>query len=77
MEYRELSLIEKYGDNFDFKELGKLVIDYSDGIIQTSNNVNKELIQYAKDNKKEILLQPDNEEEVKTKYTEFYNKIIE
>lgn len=73
----ELSLIEKYGDNFDFKELGKLVIDYSDGIIQTSNNVNKELIQYAKDNKKEILLQPDNEEEVKTKYTEFYNKIIE
>ena len=37
---------------FDFKELGKLVIDYSDGIIQTSNNVNKELIQYAKDNKK-------------------------
>ena len=73
----ELSKIEKYGDNFDFKELGKLVIDYSDGIIQTSNNVNKELMQYAVDSKKEILMQPENEADIQTRYTEFYNKIME
>ncbi|MBF1457321.1 MAG: glycogen synthase, partial [Prevotella nigrescens] len=48
-----------------------------DGIIQTSNDVNKKLIQYAADNKKEMLLQPDSEEEVRKQYTEFYNKIME
>ena len=73
----ELGLIEKYGDNFDFMELGKLAIDYSDGIIQTSNNVNKELMKYANDNKENIMLQPEETDEIKTKYTEFYNKLIE
>ena len=79
LEFRdaELSKIEKYGDNFDFMELGKLAIDYSDGIIQTSNDVNKELMKYANDNKENIMLQPEETDEIKTKYTEFYNKLIE
>ncbi len=58
-------------------ELGKLAIDYSDGIIQTSNDVNKELMKYANDNKENIMLQPEETDEIKTKYTEFYNKLIE
>ena len=79
LEFRdaELSKIEKYGDNFDFMELGKLAIDYSDGIIQTSNDVNKELMKYANDNKENIMLQPEETDEIKTQYTEFYNKLIE
>ena len=58
-------------------ELGKLAIDYSDGIIETGDNVNKDLLKYASENKKPMLQQPKTAEEVKEKYTEFYNNFIE
>lgn len=79
LEFRsaEVSKLEKYGDNFDFMELGKLAIDYSDGIIETGDNVNKDLLKYASENKKPMLQQPKTAEEVKEKYTEFYNNFIE
>ena len=41
-------LLKKYNDNFDFEELGKLAIDYSDGVIQADKEVNEGLLQYAK-----------------------------
>lgn len=50
LEFRDAKadLLEKYDDNFGFEELGKLAIDYSDGIIQASETVYPGLVDYAK-----------------------------
>lgn len=45
------SLLKPYKKNFDFLELGKLAIDYSDGIMFCSNPLNEELKQYVVDKK--------------------------
>lgn len=42
-------LLKPYNDQFDFEELGKLAIDYSDGIIIGDKNVNKNLLLHAKE----------------------------
>ena len=78
LEFRDAKseLIEKYGEKFDFIELGKLAIDYSDGIVETSSKVNAELMGYAKDHQKPTLSHP-SEEEIADKYTTFYNSILE
>ena len=39
----------------DFVELGKLAVDYSDGIIQQSLNANQEVLEYARSKGKPIL----------------------
>lgn len=61
---------------FDFLELGKLAIDFSDGIVQTSNKVNKELVDYA-NAKGSNLLAPINLDNMSEEYTKFYNTILE
>lgn len=61
---------------FDFMELGKLAIDYSDGIVQTSKNVNSELIEYAS-SKQVNILPPVTEDEMSEAYKNFYNSILE
>ena len=50
LEFREAKaeLLKVYNDNFDFIELGKLAIDYSDGIVQASPEVNDTLIEHTK-----------------------------
>ena len=50
LEFREAQaeLLQNYSDNFDFIELGKLAIDYSDGIVQADSVVNETLLDYAK-----------------------------
>ncbi|MBQ7422928.1 MAG: glycogen/starch synthase [Prevotella sp.] len=79
LEFRDAksSLIEKYGEKFDFIEMGKLAIDYSDAIVKTSSKVNTDLINYAKDNNKAILKHPANDDLVLDAYKDFYNKFIE
>ena len=42
-------LLTSYADNFDFEELGKLAIDYSDAIVQAAPDVNEVLLQHAID----------------------------
>ncbi len=78
LEFREADTekLAKYNDKFDFLELGKLAIDYSDGIIGVGNRINNTLVDYAKSSSKDLLLHTNADEEVKTKYAEFYNKII-
>lgn len=78
LEFREIKAgnLKKYGDNFDFMELGKLAIDYSDGVISTSNNVNLDLIDYAKTSKASFLEHSVDDADLKEKYSEFYNNII-
>ena len=48
--YRDatLELLGKYKNEFDFIELGKMAIDYSDGIIAADAEVNETLLEHAK-----------------------------
>ena len=75
VEFRDAkaSLLKKYNDNFDFVELGKLAIDYSDGVIAANKSANKELFQYAKDANIPTLAYPG--EDFKDAYEDFYEKI--
>ena len=56
-----------------FEELGKLAIDYSDGVIAAHKNVNKELLKYAKTNKIPTLAFPG--EDFADAYEAFYEQI--
>lgn len=75
VEFRDATteLLKPYNDNFDFDELGKLAIDYSDGIIQADKVVNKDLLNYAKD--KEIPILKYKEEGFADACEEFYDMI--
>lgn len=55
------ALLKDYKKTFDFIELAKFAIDYSDGIICASKDANKDLIKYTKDNKKPLLAYPGKE----------------
>ena len=50
LEFREAKaeLLKGYNDNFDINELVKMAIDYSDGVVQADEVVNKKLLDYAK-----------------------------
>lgn len=54
-------MLNSYNDDFDLKELGKLAIDYSDGVIELSDNVNPELIAYAKAKGMPVLSYPGDD----------------
>lgn len=75
VEFREAKadLLEKYKDPFDFIELGKLAIDYSDAIVEAGKKVNKKLLKYAADKKLPIL--KCTNEDYTEEYKEFYNTI--
>lgn len=75
LEFRDVKadLLEKYKDNFDFDELAKLAIDYSDGVIEADNDINTELADYAC--QQNILLLKYPGEDFADSYEEFYNQI--
>ena len=66
-------LLKEYADTFNFKELSKLAIDYSDGVIAAHKSVNKELLKYAKDHEIPTLKYPG--EDFGDAYAEFYETI--
>jgi starch synthase len=66
-------LLGKYDDNFNFEELGKLAIDYSDGIIAANKDVNKSLMKYAKEQGRPTLAYPG--EDFCEAYEAFYEKL--
>lgn len=68
------SLLEKYSEHFDFLELGKLAIDYSDGIIEATDDINTDLHNYAATSNKPILPYPGDD--YVADYKDFYNKIL-
>lgn len=77
IEYRDAKpeLLNNYNEKFDFFELGKLAIDYSDGIIETGKNVDKQLLQYAKKQNIPFLNDPGND--YAQAYQDFYKMILE
>lgn len=77
LEFRDAKakLLAKYNNEFDFRELGKLAIDYSDGVIEAGKGVNGELLEYAKAGNTPLLGYPG--EDFAGKYEEFYEKICQ
>lgn len=77
LEFKEANskVLEKYNERFDFIELGKLAIDYSDGIVKVNDNVNDELLKYAQANDKPVF-NHSTAEEAQNDYTTFYNKLL-
>lgn len=62
--------LDKYNEDFDLKELGKLAIDYSDGVIQMAENVNPSLLEYTREQNIPLLSYPG--EEFIDAYKEFF-----
>ena len=75
VEFREATadLLKKYNDPFDFDELNKMAIDYSDGVIAAHQDINPELIKYANANNIPTLAYPG--EDFYSAYEDFYEKI--
>lgn len=65
--------LEKYKDNFDYNELLKLAIDYSDGVIEAGKDVDSELLEYATANNIPLLKNPG--EDFAAPYIDFYETI--
>lgn len=74
VEFRETKsdMLKDYDDNFGFEELGKLAIDYSDGVIKAHPDVSEDLMEYAKAKGVPVL---DYHEDFATYYEDFYQKI--
>ena len=76
VEFREAKaeLLKPYADKFDFFELGKLAIDYSDGVVEASQKANGNLLKYAQEKGLPILNYPG--EDFGKAYKDFYNQIF-
>lgn len=76
IEYRNAdeSILSNYSDNFDFNELSKLAIDYSDGIVEAGDAVSPELIEYAK--AKGVPVVPGSGEDTAQQCIDLYDKIL-
>ncbi len=74
IEYRSATadLLKPYKESFDFLELGKLAIDYSDGIILADKKVNSVLQKYAASKQLPIL---DYQEDFADAYEAFYDQL--
>ena len=66
-------LLKSYADTFNFMELSKLAIDYSDGVIAAQKGVKKELLKYAEEHEKPTLKYPG--EDFGDAYAEFYETL--
>lgn len=62
--------------NANYETLSKLAMEYSDGIIQSSEKINANLLEDIKKSQK-LFLPYVSEEKYVTSYNEFYDKILE
>lgn len=67
--------LENYKDEFSAVDLAKIAIDYSDGIIATSNNIDESITSYAKEHCKNYMDTPSIESA--EEYIKFYNSLFE
>lgn len=75
VEFRDAkaSLLGDFKDDFDYTELGKLGIAYSDGVIAAEESASQELLDYAKQQNKPVLDYPG--EDFTAAYKDFMLKI--
>ena len=62
--YNDITLDEltKYSDTVDSKELAKIAIDYSDALINVSENTDKDILGYAEQSGLKMIKHTENEE---------------
>ena len=77
VEFRDAKadLLKPYAEKFDFMELGKMAIDYSDGVVEAGENVNADLLAYAKGKEMPVLNYPGKD--FAPAYKDFYNQILD
>ena len=75
LEFRDATaeLLKPYKDLFDFDELSRLAIDYSDGVVAAVEGVNKDLLGYAKE--KDIPVLNYSKDNLGENTNAFYNTI--
>ncbi len=78
VEFREAksSLLSSYSDDFNFVDLGKLAIDFSDGIVEAGSEVNSVLMDYAKSKGIPVMDYPGTEDYADA-YDQFYTRLLE
>ncbi len=69
-------VLDNYNEKFDFTEFQKFAIDYSDGVVEVGEGVNKELVEYAKAKGMPFLSQPNAAEINADDYDKFYEKVF-
>lgn len=76
VEFREATsdLLSNYNDKFDFLELGKMAIDFSDGVIAAEKTSNATIVEYAKSKGCPTLEYAG--EDFATAYKEFFDNIV-
>ena len=62
--------------NPNYINLNKFAIDYSDAVIQGSQNINKDVMNYMKDSQLPLLSYP-GKENYEDKYSNFFNSLVE
>lgn len=78
LEYRNVSgkLLENYSDNFNFTELCKLAVDYSDGIVEASDNVDKEIMAHVEKSGLPLFKHVGGDD-MSDRYDEFYDLVFD
>ena len=76
VEYRDakVELLKPYKETFDFIELGKLTIDYSDAVVMAEEGVNDTLASYVA--QKGLPTLPYPGDDFAEKYIEFYQGLV-
>ena len=75
LEFRDgrAALLKDYPDSFDFNELSKMAIEYSDGVVVADKDVNKGLVDYAEGKNIPVL---DYQEDFADAYEAFYGQLF-
>ena len=68
-----LDTLAKYNDAIDSNELAKIAIDYSDGVIKCSENIDEEIINYVKQSSAKYI--EHSGDDFATEYTNFYESL--
>lgn len=77
LEFRDAKkeLLKGYRDEFDYVELCKMAIDYSDGVVAAGKEVNEELLSYAQGKTLPVLHYPGSENFAES-YSQFYKQFL-
>ncbi|MCQ2254762.1 MAG: glycogen/starch synthase [Bacteroidaceae bacterium] len=69
------SVLKPYSKEFNFVELEKLAMDYSDAIVVAGKDVDEVLLEHAKQTGKPMLDQPVDEANIADAYMKFYESL--
>lgn len=60
----------------DYYGLNRLAIDYADAVVESSDNVDSNLVEYAKQSGKPFMTYTVNDADMPQKYVDFYSQIL-